>query len=73
MQVQSLARTLRYWKELVELDGLAEPSRLCSIVLADLAAGLVDCSRTNTWAAKLRAALQFVYVPGQEWDHSAHT
>jgi hypothetical protein len=54
MQVQWLARTLRYWNKLTG-----------SVFVANVAAGL-GCGRTNTWAAELRAALQFV-CPSPDW------
>ena len=64
MQVQWLARTLRYWNKLV---GTAAEGRslLADTFAANVAAGL-GCARTNTWAAELRAALQFV-SPDPGW------
>jgi hypothetical protein len=62
MQVQWLAR--RYWEKLVELAQQG-PSLLGSTFLANVASGLA-CGKANTWAAELRAALQFVR-PDQVW------
>jgi hypothetical protein len=64
MQIQWLARTLRYWNKLVDLVQ-QEPSLLGSTFLANVASGLT-CSTAITWAAELRAALQFV-CPDQVW------
>ena len=62
MQIQWLARTLRYWNKLA---GLSTRSLLGGTFVANVAAGL-GCGRTNTWAAELRAALQFV-CPDPGW------
>jgi hypothetical protein len=56
--VQWLARTLRYWNKLAELAQQGA-SLLRSGFLANVAFGLA-CGRAITWAAELRAALQFV-------------
>jgi hypothetical protein len=64
MQIQWLARTLRYWNKLVDLVQQG-PSLVGSTFLANVASGLA-CGKANTWAAELRAALQFV-CPDQVW------
>jgi hypothetical protein len=62
LQVQWLARTLRYWNKLA---GLSPHSLPGGTSVANVAAGL-GCGRTNPWAAELRAALQLV-CPGPGW------
>ena len=62
MQIHWLARTLGYWNKLAALDAR---SLLGGTYVANVAAGL-GCGRTNTWAAELRAALQFV-CPDPDW------
>ncbi len=63
LQIQWLAsRTLPYWNKLA---GLSPRSLLGGTSVANVAAGL-GCSRTNVWAAELRAALQFV-CPDPGW------
>jgi hypothetical protein len=64
MQVQWLARTLRYWNKLAGLNQQG-PSLLATTFVANVAASL-NCDCTNTWAAELRAALQFV-CPDTDW------
>jgi hypothetical protein len=61
MQIQWLARTVRYWNKLVDLVQQG-PSLLGSTFLANVASGLA-CGKANTWAAELRTALQFVCGP----------
>jgi hypothetical protein len=46
MQVQWLARTLRYWNKLVDLMQQG-PSLLCSTFLANVASGLA-CGKAHT-------------------------
>jgi hypothetical protein len=62
LQIQWLARALRYWNKLA---GLSPRSLLGGTFVANVAAGL-GCGRTNVWAAELRAALQFV-CPDSGW------
>jgi hypothetical protein len=62
LQIQWLARTLRYWNKLA---GLSPRSLLGGTFVANVAAGL-GCGRTNVWAAELRAALQFA-CPDPGW------
>ncbi len=62
LQIQWLARTLRYWNKLA---GLSPRSLLGGTFVANVAAGL-GCGRGNVWAAELRAALQFV-CPDPGW------
>jgi hypothetical protein len=62
MQIHWLARTLRYWNKLAGLDARC---LLGNTFVANVAAGL-GCGRTNTWAAELRAALQFA-CPDPDW------
>ena len=62
LQIQWLARTLRYWNKLA---GLSPHSLLGGTFVANVAAGL-GCGRTNVWAAELRAALQFA-CPDPGW------
>jgi hypothetical protein len=62
MQIHWLARTLRYWNKLAGLDARC---LLGNTFVANVAAGL-GCGRTNTWAAELRAALQFA-CPDPGW------
>jgi hypothetical protein len=59
LQIQWLARTLRYWNKLA---GLSPRSLLGGTFVADVAAGL-GCSRTNVWAAELRVRCPAVCVP----------
>ena len=62
LQVHWLARVLRYWNKLVGL-GQQGCSLLCGVFIANVAAGVDYCCRTNT---QLHAALRFV-CPGTDW------
>ncbi len=62
LQIQWLARTLRYWNKLA---GLSPRSLLGGTFVVNVAAGL-GCGRTNMWAAELLAALPFV-CPNPGW------
>ncbi len=71
LQIQWLARTLRYWNKLA--GGLSPRSLLGGTFVADVAAGL-GCGRTSMWAAELRAALHAVCVraPTQAGRHTSY-
>ncbi len=58
MQIQWLARTLRYWNKLAELSEQGS-SLLADAFVANVAVGL-GYGHTKNWAAELRSALQFV-------------
>ncbi len=65
MQIQWLARTLRYWNKLAGLNPRSLLGGTSGTFVANVAAGL-GCGPTNMWAAELRAALQFV-CPDPGW------
>jgi hypothetical protein len=70
MQIQWLARTLRYWNKLAELSEQGS-SLLADAFVANVAVGL-GYGRTKNWAAELRSALQFV-CPDPSWTaHMLH-
>jgi hypothetical protein len=64
MQIQWLARTLRYWNKLAELSEKGS-SLLADAFVANVAVGL-GYGHTKNWAAELRSALQFV-CPDPSW------
>ena len=64
MQIQWLARTLRYWNKLTKLSERGR-SLLADAFVANVDVG-VGYGHTKNWAAELRDALQFVY-PDASW------